>query len=221
MNLTKEKKKIVVAYLILIVFLTGMTYLKWKDINRSSFYFSLPEDISFPSVDNHIDDNNKQELINFYLLTKDFYKKNDYTQYTSDVVVFEYPSYFEVVETEKNHTTDIETIFTAYFLEGTAQNCLQLFSVNKDNIYDAVDVLKNHNNYTTSNLKEEKDDDYFLEAIGINDDIVLISFVRIMYNNDKFYVLSFTAPEENMLFNLITADHILSSFSFTIDEINK
>ncbi len=213
MQIKKGEKEIIIGCLLLIVFLVGITFLKWKDLELSSSRLSPFNEMNFPVFSDYFTESDKKEITDLYFLFKEMAEEKEYSEKSlKEGISFQYPAKWKTKIPEENTKEKIQVLFSAKPKETEDYSTINVFSLNSKCIEDVLDILKEkEENFVFSELHHKKENEYFLEASSKKEKEEMLTFFRIIFLEDKFYAISFSFPEKNILENFLEIEHILQS----------
>lgn len=209
MKKIKDKdKKIVIASIILIFFLVFTTYFHFKDLPWKSFRLPLVQEMkNAPSFSGNISEKDREEITKTFSLLKSPLEKVSYEEHRVNNLSFEIP--LEWKKEGKEDEKDNNIILSSFSSE---EDCfIDVFQIKTDNIATFLEKLKKEKeNFLFSEVTEEENG-YFVEAEGVENNAKKISFFRLTSDENFFYAISVTLPEEDVFKKINLINHTLSS----------
>jgi hypothetical protein len=209
MKKVKDKdKKIVIASVVLIFFLVFTTYFHFKDLPWKSFHLPLIQEMkNAPSFSGNISKEDREEIAETFSLLKSPLEKVFYEEHKVSNLSFEIP--LEWKKEGKEDEKDDSIILRSFFSE--ENYFIDIFKLKTDNINTFLEEIKKEKeNFLFSEVVKEENN-YFVEAEGVENNKKKLSFFRIISDENFFYSISVTLPEEDVFKKINLINHTLSS----------
>ncbi len=236
----QEDKKILIISIVMIAFLSTVSYWRWAAFKVPETYFPTM-DLEVPKMEEIMPDNYYDITPErYYEMVPEEYREmlpgeqaeeksatnEPYYDETISVyrtieieekLIFEYPVGWEVVKTDKEDFKDrsAEFLFLAYSKELIYPSSVTALKIEAQDIDKVIKIIKEITKteglYMEITEKEDKEKEHSIKTRNTYGNFVSISKKRIFPLNGYYYVFSVTAFEERWERQLTIIDHILSS----------